>query len=103
MLEKQIERYLREKVKKIGGVAYKFTSPQRRSVPDRLCLFKNGDVVFVEVKAPGKKPTPNQSREIQRLIDLGFKALVIDTREKVDSLIEEVSNDKKNSCKPTQH
>ena len=30
------------KVKATGGVAYKFTSPQRRSVPDRLVL-RNGD------------------------------------------------------------
>jgi len=39
MLEKQIEAYLVERVKEAGGIAYKFTSPQRRSVPDRLVLL----------------------------------------------------------------
>lgn len=39
MLEKDIEAHLTKKVKVAGGVAYKFTSPQRRSVPDRLVLL----------------------------------------------------------------
>jgi len=42
MLERVIEAYLVQKVKELGGIAYKFTSPQRRSVPDRLCLFPTG-------------------------------------------------------------
>jgi hypothetical protein len=39
VLEKQIEAYLVKRVKEAGGIAYKFTSPQRRSVPDRLVLL----------------------------------------------------------------
>lgn len=39
--ESVIEEYLRTRAAAHGDIAYKFTSPQRRSVPDRLVL---GDV-----------------------------------------------------------
>lgn len=84
MLEKTIEAHLVKRVKERGGIAYKFTSPQRRSVPDRLVLLPSGVVEFVELKAPGKKPTPMQQREHERLRALGFTVLVIDNKEEID-------------------
>ena len=36
MLEKDIEAAFVKRVKSLGGTAEKFTSPNRRSVPDRL-------------------------------------------------------------------
>lgn len=102
MREAVIERYLCEQVKAIGGIAYKFTSPAHRSVPDRLVLTKglkvgvdfvdgtasfDPGIVFVELKAPGKKPTPGQLREHKRLRDLGFRVEVIDSKEGVDKFI----------------
>jgi len=70
MKESQIERKVCDYVKSKGGLAYKFTSPQRRSVPDRLFILPGGRVVFVEFKRPGGKLTSGQEREIQRLKDL---------------------------------
>jgi len=87
MLEKDVERRLVREVKKIGGVALKFTSPARRSVPDRLVLLPQGQAYFVELKAPGKKPTEGQLREHARLRALGFDVSVIDTYEGVDDFI----------------
>ena len=87
-LEKSIERRLCDEVKKIGGIPYKFTSPNRRSVPDRLCLFPTGIVCFVEVKSPGKPPTPQQGREIERIKRLGFAVHIVDSRKKVDQFID---------------
>ena len=84
MLEKQIEAYLVQRIKAKGGIAYKFTSPQRRSVPDRLVLLPWGQMLFVELKATGAKPTPLQSREHERLRALGCLVLVIDSKETVD-------------------
>jgi hypothetical protein len=37
--ERDVEAHLVKRVKEAGGIAYKFTSPQRRSVPDRLVLL----------------------------------------------------------------
>lgn len=47
MLEKKVEEHLCKKVKEFGGIAYKFTSPQRRSVPDRLVLLDVAKVAEV--------------------------------------------------------
>jgi len=79
MLEKHIERALCERVKKLGGLCEKFVSPGRRSVPDRIVTLPGGKVVFVEVKAPGKKPTELQERDHARRRVLGCRVVVIDS------------------------
>lgn len=91
MLEKKIEEYLRKVVTGRGWLCLKFTSPQRRSVPDRICLLPNGVCIFVECKAPGKTPSTMQLREHERLRTLGFIVLVIDSKEIVDEFFGENS------------
>ena len=78
MQEKKIERLLSSMVKELGGVAYKFTSPNRRSVPDRLCVLPNLPAFFVECKTIGEKPTVLQAREIARLRSLGQEVFIVD-------------------------
>ena len=78
MLEKDIENALVRKVKKLGGMCEKFTSPGRRSVPDRIITMPNGKIVFVEVKNTGKKPTELQLRDHERRRSLGCDVRVID-------------------------
>ncbi len=91
MLEKDVERYLREQVKKeLNGKALKFVSPGFDGVPDRIILVPMGRIFFVETKAPGKKLRPLQKYVCGLIEGLGFTVLVIDTKEKVDAFIEEV-------------
>ncbi|EKN5157281.1 VRR-NUC domain-containing protein [Yersinia enterocolitica] len=78
--EDSIEDHLVKEVKKAGGIAYKFISPGRRSVPDRLVLLPGGKVIFVECKAPGGKPTTAQLREHNKLRTLGFTVCVLDSK-----------------------
>ena len=92
MLEKDIEKYLREELKKIGGIAYKFVSPGNAGVPDRLILLPRGYAFFVELKAPGKKTRAVQDRQIGKIKNLGFEVLIIDSKEQVDELIELLKN-----------
>lgn len=87
MLEKVIEERLRDGVKRLGGVAFKFVSPGNDGVPDRLVCLPSGRIAFIELKAPGKKPTPLQVRQMERLRGLGFMAFVIDSIEAVDEYI----------------
>lgn len=75
--ESLIEKHLVAEVRKAGGIAYKFVSPGRRSVPDRLVLLPGGRLVFVECKAPGKEPRADQLREHERLRALGFSVVVL--------------------------
>ncbi|EMX1451953.1 VRR-NUC domain-containing protein [Escherichia coli] len=78
--ESLIEKHLVAEVKKAGGVAFKFVSPGRRSVPDRIVLLPGGRIVFVECKSPGKPPRPDQLRTHERLRKLGFTVVVLDSK-----------------------
>ncbi|OXE36639.1 MAG: hypothetical protein CGW95_06520 [Phenylobacterium zucineum] len=71
----------------MGGIAYKFTSPVRANVPDRIVVMPGGRLIFVELKAPGKVANPAQLREHQRLRDLGQTVVVIDSLAGVEELL----------------
>lgn len=114
--ESDIEKHLVARVKEAGGVAYKWVSPGRVGVPDRI-VVRNGDraavqmlvdydfqrmtvhqmaevarrivacyVLMPELKAPGKKPEPHQQREHDRLRALGMTVDVIDSKEGAEAL-----------------
>jgi len=91
VLERNIESYLRNSVKKIGGVAYKWVSPGNSGVPDRIVIAPGGRLAFVELKAPGRKPTALQLVQHDKLRALGWDVRVIDSREGVDDLIKELT------------
>lgn len=55
MREEGLERKVCELVKIYGGRAYKFISPGSPGVPDRLCVFPGGKIIFVELKRPGRE------------------------------------------------
>ena len=89
MRESTIEKRLKRGVEALGGLCEKFTSPGRRSVPDRLVSLPGGRIVFVELKAPKKEPTALQAKDHARRRALGFDVRVINTVEKVDAFLEE--------------
>lgn len=89
--EADVERDHIASVKADGGHSYKFVSPARRSVPDRLDLrpippehqaMVAQYVRFTECKKPGEKPTDSQLREHEHLRSLGFRVDVVDQRKK---------------------
>lgn len=90
MLEKEIELHLVMVVKKMGGRAVKFISPGFDGMPDRLVLLPAGKCGFVEVKAPGKSPRALQLVRIKMLKDLGFKAYILDSKEQIEELIDDI-------------
>ena len=93
MSEQEIENHLVRKIKNKKGIAYKFTSPGNSGVPDRLCLLPNGKIFFVELKSPGKKPRALQVNQITKITKLGQRVYVLDSKEKVDEVLEtELSN-----------
>ncbi|MEG2412874.1 MAG: VRR-NUC domain-containing protein [Clostridium sp.] len=90
MQESKIERYLKRQIELLGGKALKFISPGVSGVPDRIILLPQGKMIFVELKAPGKKLRALQEYRVKELRALGFRVEIIDTIEKVDMLIKEV-------------
>lgn len=91
MLESQIERRLRVGVAKLGGKAYKFSSPANNGVPDRIVLIQ-GKCYFVELKKPGGKLEPLQKAVKRDFARLGFEVYKLDTIADVDSFLEKVRN-----------
>lgn len=86
-MEKAVEQYLRQQVKKAGGLALKFVSPGFTGVPDRIILMPGARVYFAETKDRGKKPEPRQRRVHKFLRDLGFMVFVPDTKPAVDNMM----------------
>ena len=93
MREKIIEKELVARVKAMGGIAPKFTSPRFDGMPDRLVLLPGGRMGFVELKAPGRKPRALQMARHRLLQRLGFKVYVIDGTEQIDSVLEEIDHE----------
>ena len=87
MREAKIEKYLKDEIEKIGGKAFKFSSPGNNGVPDRIVLL-NGRTIFVELKRQGKDLRPIQNYRKKQFEKLGFEVVIIDSIEKVDDFIE---------------
>lgn len=65
--ERNLEQRLVRLCQQHGVLAYKFVSPGRAGVPDRMLVFPNGTVAFVEVKAEKGVLSALQDNEIRRL------------------------------------
>ena len=90
MREKSIEQKLVQAVRRMGGIAPKFTSPGWAGAPDRLILLPSGHLAFVEVKAPGKTLRPLQVTRKGQLEALGFRVYVIDRPEQIGGVLDEI-------------
>lgn len=95
MRERDIERYLVERVEELGGEVRKVQFIGHRGAPDRVVWLPVKHVkpyigmrqIWIELKAPGKKPEAHQLREHARLRKLGQQVEVIDSFERVDEVL----------------
>ena len=90
MLESVIERKLKKQIELIGGKALKFVSPGMSGEPDRIVLLPHGRIVFVELKAPGKKRRKLQEYRAKELQALGFRVECIDSINGVENFIKQL-------------
>ncbi len=88
MREREIESYLRDRVKAAGGIAYKWVSPGNSGVPDRIVMLPGAPDIFIELKAPGGKPTKLQLNQHRKIRALGRHVTVIDSKELVNELLD---------------
>lgn len=73
ILEKEIEKKLRQQVEAIGGKCLKWVCPGWRGVPDRLVLLPGGRIHFVETKRPKDGELSAMQKKWRRwLTALGF-------------------------------
>lgn len=85
--EKQIEKKLVKAVKQRGGLAPKLISPGMDGMPDRMVLLPGACILFVEVKAPGRKPRPLQVLRHRQLTELGFEVYVLDDPDQIPEIL----------------
>ena len=89
--ERKVEEYIIGYVKSLGGLCYKFVSPGRNGVPDRIVILPPGRIYFVELKAAGQKPRPSQLAVHREMARMGVNVWVLDSRAAVDDFIREVT------------
>jgi len=87
MKEITVEKYLIRKSEAVGWWCVKFPPIFFAGFPDRLILGAGALIIFVELKAPSKKPRKLQASIHKKLRAMGFRVEVIDSHEDVDALI----------------
>lgn len=76
--ERDIEAHLVAAVAKAGGETRKVQWLCRRGAPDRVIMLPDR-LLWVEVKAPGARPTEHQRREHARMALMGQIVHVVDS------------------------
>lgn len=88
MLEKQLEHYFMRVMEMKNCLCWKFVSPSMAGVPDRIVIPPWGRVIFVELKAPGKRLRKLQKARREQLKAQNVDVWVIDSKEKVDKFVQ---------------
>ena len=92
MREKEVEKKLVQAVKARSGICPKWVSPGFDGMPDRIVLLPKGQIGFVEVKSPGKKPRPLQEVRHGMLQRLGFLVFVLEEPEKIGGILDAIQS-----------
>lgn len=86
--ENRVERRLIDGVKALGGITFKFVSPGRAGVPDRVVILPGGTVHFVELKAQGGSASALQQRMLAKLRRMDVTALVLTGADEVERYLD---------------
>lgn len=79
MLEKEIEKAVKRYAESQGWLTRKWVSPGHNFVPDQIFISPTGQVIFIEMKREGLKPSAGQLREQERLRKQGCLVYVVDS------------------------
>jgi len=89
MKEKIVENHFVWAVERIGGKTYKFTSPGRKGVADRIACLPDGSTWFVELKTKGGRLSVLQKMFMSDMALLNQKYACLWTIEQVDEWVKE--------------
>lgn len=88
-LEKDIEKYFKNKIKQAGGKSMKWTCPGVRGVPDQIVFFPNGKSVLVEMKRPTGSLRKLQEKTASKLRELNQQVYACYTKYQADRLVQD--------------
>lgn len=86
MIESDVELTVCLRAEARGWLVRKLSWIGRRNAPDRF-FARDGRVVLIEFKRPGKVARETQNREIQRLREAGVEAYEVDNIEAGDAIL----------------
>lgn len=87
--ENVVEGYLVERLRKLGGLCFKFVSPGNAGVPDRICIL-NGVTFFVECKSDTGQLGALQQHVINKMLHAGARVYVAHSAVEVDVILNRV-------------
>jgi hypothetical protein len=77
MLERDLEAYLRELVKKYGGVLFKLDARSRKGSPDRVVTMPGRPTTYVELKTDTGRVSPLQAHTHDQIRKAGGRVVVL--------------------------
>lgn len=98
-IEQNNVRYAKDK---LGLLVLKLSLFGAGGWPDRLFFSKDGRILFIEYKAPGKNPTAHQLENHRQLRFYSHEVYVIDNPQKGRELLEAFAEGKNLPGKQTQ-
>ena len=90
MKEKIVENHFVWAVERIGGKTYKFTSPGRKGVADRIACLPDGSTWFVELKTKGGRLSALQKMFMSDMALLNQNYMCLWTTEQIDEFIKTI-------------
>jgi hypothetical protein len=90
MYESRIEKFLLNEVRKRGGLALKTNANASAGLPDRMILFPERIVLFVEIKRADGYSSALQIKRQGQLRGLGFPVYEVRTKDQIIELLERV-------------
>lgn len=88
--ERDVEKWLKKEIEGLGGEFWKFTSPGRDGVPDRIAMFPDGRLVFVELKTTKGKPTKVQRYQIGVLLAMRRQVCIVRGKRAAKEFLEDM-------------
>lgn len=76
MTEQQIQAKKIKELEEQGYYVIKLIRTNKNGIPDLIAIPKNSDVLFIEVKKPGNKPSKLQEYRMKELNNCGIKTEV---------------------------
>jgi hypothetical protein len=84
MKESEVENHFVWTIERMGGKTYKFTSPGRKGVADRIACLPDGQTWFVELKTKGGRLSALQKLFAEDMARLHQNYACLWTKEQID-------------------